>query len=706
MSCFYKQLMEGNRCISSLRIRMRKLIYTVLSLFVAQAVTAQCGTDQYNQELINQETGRTDVSYFDKIEGERNFDYETSVNAKTKKATRIIPVVFHVIHGYGEENISKAQIEDQIRVINEDFQRRNADAANTRSQFRARAADFEIEFKLARKAPDGSCTEGITRTYDPINMFDDRDTRAEEAKTAVTPWDRSKYLNIWVVKEILSSTEGTILGYAQFPGRDASTDGIVLIHDRVGTIGTANVGDKGRTLTHEIGHWLGLYHTFQGGCTQGDRVSDTPPVDEPSYGCTASQNPNTCSNDSEVDMVENYMDYSNGGCMNAFTDGQLARVDGYLNSSSNRGSNISAASLLATGVNTTPSCGPIADFWYASESLTICEGQSIDFAGLSYNGTVTTRTWSFEGGTPATSSLKNPTIVYNTQGVYKVELEVGNTEGTDKLTRTLFINVTPGVASLKAPGAQDFENTSTTTKWLLEALDGKGWMINTSTGFSGKNSLQAFIDEETAAGFRVSAISEPVDIANYEGQLNLHFKYAYARRVSTSSERLLVLGSNNCGSSWDILKVYLNANLETSSVSPDWAPSSAADWGRAEIDVSRYAGSQNLYIRFDVVGQQGNSIYVDDINIGSSALSVSKHNSELNLFLVPNPAQNQVAIRSTNLKGKIRVSIVDIAGRLLLQQNLEPNISMINTSELTNGVYTVIVEVDNASWSKKLIISK
>jgi hypothetical protein len=231
-------------------------------------------------------------------------------------------------------------------------------------------------------------------------------------------------------------------------------------------------------------------------------------------------------------------------------------------------------------------------------------------------------------------------------------------------------------------------------------------MINTSTGFSGKNSLQAVIDEETTTGFRVSAISEPVDIASYEGQLNLHFKYAYARRVSTSSERLLVLGSDNCGVSWNILKVYINASLETSSVSPDWAPSSAADWGRAEIDVSRYAGSQNLYIRFDAVGQQGNSIYLDDINIGSSALSVNQPNNEIDIFLAPNPAQNQVAVRSTNLKGKIRVSIVDIAGRLLLQQNLEPNISMINTTELTNGVYNVIVEVDNARWAKKLIISK
>jgi len=697
---------EGLRSICSQRIKMRKLIYIVVGFFAVHTASAQCGTDQYNQELVNQATGRTDVKTFDYLESLRDFDYDTAVDSKTKKAIRTIPVVFHIIHGYGEENISKAQIEDQMRIINEDFQRLNADASSTRSIFQSRAANFEIEFKLARIAPDGSYTEGITRTYDPVNMYDDRETRAEEAKTAVPPWDRSKYLNIWIVKEILSSTEGTILGYAQFPGQRASTDGIVMIHDRVGTIGTANIGDKGRTLTHEIGHWLGLYHPFQGGCFGGDGVADTPPVAEASYGCTASSNPNTCTNDNEVDMVENYMDYANGGCMNAFTNGQLSRANSYLSNSATRGANISASNLAATGVNLNPTGIPIADFWHASEKLTICEGQSINFEDLSYNGPVTTRTWSFEGGTPATSSIEKPSITYNTAGVYKVELEVGNSEGSDKLTRTLFINVTPGVADLKAPAGQDFEIASDKNKWQLEEAEGYGWTFNSNTGFSGNNCIEASIDENTAAGFRVSAIAEPVDISDYSGDLTLHFKYAYAKRVSTSSERLLVLGSDDCGASWDILSVYLNSNLETSGVSPDWAPSSSSDWGRATIDLSRYEGSSNLFVRFDALSQSGNSIYIDDVNIGSFALSVGDVEKNTNLFLVPNPARNEVAIRSVDFQGKMSVSIVDITGRLLLQQNLGPNEATINTTDLISGMYTVIVKTESGSWSKKLIISK
>ncbi len=686
---------------------MKNIIFAILSLFAVQTINAQCGTDAYNQELINKETGRTDINYIDYLEAERDFEFETRVDKKTKKSIRTVPVVFHIIHGYGEENISKAQIEDQIRIINEDFQRLNADASSTRAIFQSRAASFDLEFKLARIAPNGSCTEGITRTYDPVNMYDNRESGIEEAKSAVAPWDRNKYLNIWIVKEILSSGTGTILGYAQFPGRLASTDGIVMIHNRVGTIGTARFSDKGRTLTHEIGHWLGLYHPFQGGCFGfGDGVEDTPPVAEPSYGCTAGQNPNTCTNDTEIDMVENYMDYANGGCMNAFTDGQRARAEGYLASLSSRGSTITAANLVATGVNTNPSCAPIADFWHTSDKLTICEGQSINFQDLSYNGTITSRTWTFEGGLPSTSGVESPTVTYNKAGIYKVELEVRNSQGTDKITRPLFISVTPAVAANKAPAGQNFENAAAVNLWQLETDNNDGWFLNTTLGFSGNRCLEARTSEQTPVGLRLSAISDPIDVSEYQGNLNLHFKYAYARRVAGSSERLLVLGSNDCGISWNILAVYLNATLETSAVAPNWKPATLSDWGRAEIDISRYAGSSNLYLRFDALSQAGNSIYLDDVNVGSFALNVKETLMEQNLYLLPNPAQNELTIQSVDLKGKMIVSIVDITGRLLLQRNLDSNTRAINTTELTNGVYTVWVEADNVRWAKKLIISK
>ncbi|PCJ66293.1 MAG: hypothetical protein COA58_05830 [Bacteroidetes bacterium] len=691
---------------------MKKILHILLGLSFTLAATAQCGTDEYNRRLV-QDKVQPGENYVDYLERTRGFEFDENYNAKTKKAIRTIPVVFHIVHAYGEENISKAQIEDQMRIINEDFQRLNADTSSTRAYFKSRAANFELEFKLARIAPDGSCTEGITRTYDPINTFENYSDFDEEVKTAVKPWDRSKYLNIWIVSEILSTGEGTILGYAQFPGQGSSTDGVVEIHDRIGTIGTANAGDKGRTLTHEIGHWLGLYHPFQGGCTSNnnwtDRVSDTPPVKESSFGCTASQNPNTCSNDfpNEIDNVENFMDYANGSCMNMFTNGQKSRVNGYLGSTSGRGTNVSAATLAATGVNTNPSCGPIADFWYDSDKTTICAGGTIDFKDLSYDGVITSRTWTFSGGTPSVSTFEDPTVTYNTPGVYKVELEVSNNEGSDKMERDFFITVLPTTAVLQSPYGQDFESNNSINGWDLQTdYFGNGWDRNTSIGYSGNESLEMVIDAQTPGSTRYSVLLPPVDLTTYAGSVSIHYKYAYARRVSTASEILLVLISENCGETWRTLKAYNGDKLTTGPTSPGWTPSSVSDWARNEIDVTPYNDNTNLFIRFDVISQSGNSVFLDDINIGDFALSVPSYENDFELSIIPNPAQNFVQVKMAKNVNDAIVSIVDITGRLLLQQNLDPSNQSINTTDLTNGVYTVVVTSQDGEWSKKLIINK
>ena len=688
---------------------MKKLIYAIFSILITVMASAQCGTDEYNHNLVKDKLSEGQ-NYAEYLESIYDIKYDESVDLKTKKATRTIPVVFHVIHAYGDENISKAQIEDQLRVVNEDFQRQNADASNTRDFFKSRAANFNIEFKLARIAPDGSYTEGITRTYDPVNMIENYEDGSSEAKSTVSAWDRSRYLNIWVVKRIESSRAGTILGYAQLPGGPASTDGIVMIHDRVGTIGTANSSGKGRTLTHEIGHWLGLYHPFQGGCSGSDGVDDTPPVAEASYGCTASQNPNTCNTDfpNEIDMVENYMDYANGSCMNAFTNGQLARVNGFLASNQFRARNIASSNLVATGVNTNPVSIPKADFWYDDpDKKVICAGQSMKFKDFSYNGDITQRTWKFEGGTPATSSAVNPEIVYNTPGVYKVELDVANSAGGTTASQILFVTVLPNVAESKAPFGQDFESNTSVNSWQFEKdLSGNGWERNTLIGYSGNNSIMAYVDENTPQSLRMKAISEAVDVSEYEVPLNLHFKYAYARRVSSASEILLVLGSVDCGQSWATLKAYNSTNLVTGPVSPNWEPQSKSDWGRASISLSKYKDETNLFLRFDVISQQGNSVFIDDINIGEFALSTPELYQEQTWKVTPNPAQNSFIIKTENNTPKGKILVRDLTGRLLLEEQINSEQMTINSSGLPNGLYILSVMNENKVWSSKLIISK
>ena len=225
-----------------------------------------------------------------------------------------IPVVVNVIYKTGSQNISDAQIQSQIDVLNEDFRRTNSDANNTWSQ----AIDTNIEFCLASVDPDGNTTNGIRRKQTNKPSFSANDGMKSSGQ-GLAPWDPSSYLNIWVCN--LSSG---LLGYAQFPGGPASTDGVVIDYAYFGTIGTATAPfDLGRTATHEVGHWLNLRHIWgDGGCSVDDFVSDTPASDGPNYGCA--QGHVSCGS---VDMVQNYMDYSDDACMNLFTEGQSLRMD-------------------------------------------------------------------------------------------------------------------------------------------------------------------------------------------------------------------------------------------------------------------------------------------------------------------------------------------------------------------------------------------
>ena len=196
-------------------------------------------------------------------------------------------------------------------------------------------------------------------------------------------------------------------------------------------------------------------------------------------------------------------------------------------------------------------------------------------------------------------------------------------------------------------------------------------------------------------------------MANHGSPIYLNYRYAYARRSTAASEVLLIYGSKDCGKTWQTIRGY-NANngLETGTTGAGWQPSASADWGFNQVDLSQYANVSNLFIRIDAVSQSGNSIFLDDINIGQFSLSTPTYLNDAELSIMPNPAQNFVELRIDEKYNSFTVSIADIAGRLLLQQNLQQGNSLISTVDLPNGVYTVWVNAENKMWSKKLIINK
>ncbi|NNL92387.1 MAG: T9SS type A sorting domain-containing protein [Saprospiraceae bacterium] len=341
------------------------------------------------------------------------------MNNPQKAVTGIvtIPVVVHVVYNTAAQNISTAQINSQITILNEDFRRLNSDANGTWPQ----AADSEIEFCLATVDPNGNTTSGITRTSTSVTAHGTNDSVKFTSSGGIDAWPTSDYLNIWVC-----NIGGGILGYAQFPGGPASTDGVVNGYQYFGNTGTATAPfDLGRTCTHEVGHWLNLRHIWgDGGCGVDDFVGDTPTSDNPNYGCASGHV--SCGT---TDMVENYMDYSDDDCMNLYTEGQKTRMRALFDTGGFRESLLSSNACGTpppptcsdgiqngneTGVDCGGDCPPcppgcvdtevtmtiILDNYPGETTWTLTDGGSTLFSGGPYStpGATITETWCLADG--------------------------------------------------------------------------------------------------------------------------------------------------------------------------------------------------------------------------------------------------------------------------------------------------------------------
>ncbi|MFD5010939.1 zinc metalloprotease [Streptomyces chartreusis] len=256
------------------------------------------------------------------------FSYETQRREAARQGVIDVPVVVHVVHSTPEQNIDDAQINSQIDVLNQDFRAGNADVNQVPPVWRDLVADARLQFHLARTDPLGRTTDGITRTQTSVTDWDTDDLVKFSLSGGRDAWPADVYLNVWVCR-----LRGGLLGYAQFPGGAASTDGVVITHSAFGTRGTARAPfDGGRTAVHEIGHWLNLRHIWgddDEGCSGSDFVADTPNQAGPNLGSPSFPTA-TCGNAPNGDMFMNYMDYTDDAAMFMFTKGQAARMDATL----------------------------------------------------------------------------------------------------------------------------------------------------------------------------------------------------------------------------------------------------------------------------------------------------------------------------------------------------------------------------------------
>jgi hypothetical protein len=285
----------------------------------------RCGTMQVHERL-----SETYVSYRANQERIERSTVRSILSGRAEREHRrlvSIPVVVHVVHGRDRENISGRQVRTQIASLNRDYRAKNPDRSGVPSVWHGMVDDARIEFFLATRDPAGKRTSGITRTRTDRESFRPDDSVKKSSRGGVTPWPTDRYLNIWVC-----NLAGGLLGYAQFPGGPRRTDGVVVLHSAFGTTGTATAPfDRGRTATHEIGHWLNLRHIWADtlGCSGTDFVPDTPNAAGPNFGKPTWPHV-SCDNGPSGDMFMNYMDYVDDEVMVMFTQGQVIRMNATL----------------------------------------------------------------------------------------------------------------------------------------------------------------------------------------------------------------------------------------------------------------------------------------------------------------------------------------------------------------------------------------
>jgi PKD repeat protein len=485
-----------------------------------------------------------------------------------------------------------------------------------------------------------------------------------------------------------------------------------VLHDYVGSIGTSSVGTS-RTMTHEVGHWLNLDHTWgpnnnpgnASSCSTDDNVQDTP-------NCIGVQacimSSNTCNSDNAYwgfdirDNIENYMDYSY--CSKMFTQGQKTRMRTALQSNNTGRANvISAANLTAVGAGTAPYLCK-ADF--SSTRTTICVGDTLQFTDESYN-LVNGWNWAFTGGTPATSTSQNPIVAYNSPGVYNVSLTATDGGTNDSETKNNFIRVLPAPATIPFwEGFESYASLNNLINWeVINQENNNAFTIENTTGYSGNQCAKLVNFGQTPSNID-ELISSPIDLSvvPVNGTVTLSFRYSYRKKLAADYEYLKVFITGDCGENWVQRKTLGGSQLSSIALATAWKPSSQADWATVHMtNVTNNYFEQNFRVKFRFEGEGGNNFYLDDINLYSGSpsntivLGVNEDQNLNNITLYPNPVQDELSVEYTATSAsELTVSIVDMAGKLIqahrIQSNVGQNIIMMDTKELAAGKYTLLLQ--------------
>ena len=645
---------------------MNKLlpILLVLSFSVNAQQHLHCGADEMRIATL-QANPKIAQAVMERDEALEAFTREYENSPERGGQVYTIPVVFHVIHKYGDENISREQILDGMRILNETFRKTREDTAYIHADFKPIHADTEIEFTLATKDPEGNCHSGINRIASSLTSSGDH--RVKD----LIHWNPAMYLNVYI-----TSNAAGLAGHCVWPS-DADTipewDGIVISHSYVGTIGTSSL-TQSVVFAHECGHYLNLHHIWGGNnvpefyylpvgqaanCSEDDLVGDTPNT----LGWSNCNLANaSCGN--TVDNVQNAMDYSY--CNIMFTEGQKTRMRASLNSPiANRNNLWTPANLIATGVTPEPAlCS--ADFEADDRFICNPSGGSVTFTNASYHGVIDSVYWEFPGGFPPFSVMEQPTTTYYNPGSFDVALTVFSNGTSQEILKEDYITFTDDT-SYAYPFWDWFEGNSDLegAPWTQQSLDEDNqWEITEVASHSPNHSV--WVDNWDNQLMTVDELYGPaLDISN-ASQMRLAFRYAFARKSdATGNSKLQVQLRQSCSSNWVTRLTISGSSLETAaSQSAPFIPNQS-EWELESINIPSSYFGEDFGFRFVFTSEGNNRIFLDDINVDVSASLSENVNPLLDLHLYPNPAADQLTIEfGLEQAIEIEISVLDVMGKV------------------------------------------
>jgi len=728
---------------------MRKLFFTFLTLSLSfTIVNAQgvikCGTDFHNKELIelNPAAYQAAKALFD--EQLKAYKVANPTDNKLGKTNEkfIIPVVFHVFHNNGGENLSDAQINSIMVKLNQYFNADPSFVGTVRPVFKDIIANTNFEFRLAKKDPQGNCTNGIVRIQTPLT------TKATQQIKELSTWDTKKYLNIWTAQSVFSNGRA-VGGFAQLPWSGLPrTDGLLVV---------ASQSLNDNTVAHEIGHSLGLLHPFQGSnidsCANGDEVDDTPPTyflfaeggSNTGRGVRCSNpNFNTCTNDNPdlPDMQENIMDYfENNSVFNCsgtmFSLGQYERMRFSLRAY--RPQLWSPENLIATGVNDGYTCtpAPIAAFSTIPNTTRLCVGSTATFRDNTYNALANTYLWNFgAGASPATSTQQiPPNVSWTTSGWKTVTLTSTGPNGTSTKATENYVYVEgPSEYKSISTGVHnadwDYQKSFIQDGWTFENDNPVNWKITSFAKVNGNNSLM--LESSTLTPSNSYSLVSPT--FNLTGASNpyLSFSYSFAANyystTTTNDTRdgLRIEVSYDCGKTWQVRKTTQGSSQNEATPNPlttttpvqrsvYYLPVNANQWRNESIVGSSVGSGANLgSVRFKITFtfQGGNNFYIDNLALGVTSSLNEITAKDIRFSVMPNPFNTTSTVQyELSSNQQIVIKLYDVVGKEIATLTNEKQLA--GKHELTidrnqlglkSGLYFIKTSVDLSGFSSKIMI--